>query len=248
MKVRIKFRKYGVMKFIGHLDVMRFFQKALRRAGIPVKMTGGFSPHMVMSFASPLGVGLTSDGEYFDVELTQPVRTAEGISRLNCQMVEGMEVTGFIEIPDDKKNKGMTLVAGASWLSTPQTAFLPSDWEEQLAAFYRQQEILVTKETKKSSRKINIRPLIHALSVRNGSIFMVVSAGSTDNLKPELVTEAFLKYLGIFSTDESFPFLHHRVETYANCQAISQIPDTGRTIPVQFGQFVALGDLGREIV
>ena len=55
MKARIKFRKYGVLKFIGHLDVMRYFQKVMRRAGIPIAFTGGFSPHMIMSFASPLG-------------------------------------------------------------------------------------------------------------------------------------------------------------------------------------------------
>ncbi len=50
------------MKFIGHLDVMRYFQKALRRAEIDVKFSEGMSPHMIMSFAAPLGVGLTSDG------------------------------------------------------------------------------------------------------------------------------------------------------------------------------------------
>ena len=51
------------MKFIGHLDIMRYFQKAIRRAEIPIAFTSGFSPHMIMSFANPLGVGLTSDGE-----------------------------------------------------------------------------------------------------------------------------------------------------------------------------------------
>ena len=91
MKVRIKFRKNGVMKFIGHLDIMRFFQKALRRADIPVAFSGGFSPHMIMSFANPLGVGLTSDGEYFDLELTEPISSEEAIKRLNAQMAEGME-------------------------------------------------------------------------------------------------------------------------------------------------------------
>lgn len=55
------------MKFIGHLDVMRYFQKAMRRADIPIAFTKGFSPHMIMSFANPLGVGLTSDGEYFEI-------------------------------------------------------------------------------------------------------------------------------------------------------------------------------------
>ena len=58
LKVRIKFRKYGVMKFIGHLDVMRYFQKAMRRADIPIAFTGGYSPHMIMSFAQPLGIGI----------------------------------------------------------------------------------------------------------------------------------------------------------------------------------------------
>ena len=54
MKVRIKFEKTGVLKFIGHLDIMRCFQKALRRADIRVTLSAGFNPHMIMSFASPL--------------------------------------------------------------------------------------------------------------------------------------------------------------------------------------------------
>ena len=55
MKLRIKFKKYGPVRFIGHLDVMRFFQKANRRAELDVAYTGGFSPHQIMSFAAPLG-------------------------------------------------------------------------------------------------------------------------------------------------------------------------------------------------
>ena len=58
MKARIKFQKYGYMKFIGHLDVLRYFQKAFRRAGYDSEYTQGFNPHQIMSFAAPLGVGL----------------------------------------------------------------------------------------------------------------------------------------------------------------------------------------------
>ncbi|MFR3320816.1 MAG: TIGR03936 family radical SAM-associated protein [Lachnospiraceae bacterium] len=83
MRVRVKFSKYGVMKFIGHLDVMRYFQKAMRRAGIDIAYSEGMSPHMIMSFAQPLGVGLTSDGEYMDVELRTPIASDEAIRRLN---------------------------------------------------------------------------------------------------------------------------------------------------------------------
>ena len=66
MKVRIKFSKEGPMKFVGHLDTMRYFQKALRRAELPVAFSGGYSPHMIMSFAVPLGVGMESLGDYFE--------------------------------------------------------------------------------------------------------------------------------------------------------------------------------------
>ena len=55
------------MKFIGHLDMMRYFQKAVRRAKIDIRYSEGYSPHQIMSFAAPLGVGITSDGEYFDI-------------------------------------------------------------------------------------------------------------------------------------------------------------------------------------
>ena len=69
MKLRVKFKKYGPIRFIGHLDVMRYFQKAIRRAGLDVAYTGGYSPHQIMTFASPLGVGMESNGEYMDIEV-----------------------------------------------------------------------------------------------------------------------------------------------------------------------------------
>ena len=59
------------MKFIGHLDMMRYFQKAVRRAKIDIRYSEGYSPHQIMSFAAPLGVGITSDGEYFDIEVNE---------------------------------------------------------------------------------------------------------------------------------------------------------------------------------
>ena len=83
VKVRIKFSKEGSVKFLGHLDTMRYFQKAIRRAQIPVAFSGGYSPHMIMSFASPLGVGVESLGEYFDMELAEPLPTAAITARLN---------------------------------------------------------------------------------------------------------------------------------------------------------------------
>ena len=115
MRVRIKFTKNGPVKFIGHLDVMRYFQKAMRRAEIPVALSGGFSPHMLMSFAAPLGVGITSDGEYFDVDLTEEIPSEELVRRLNAQMAEGILVKNAVRIGETKADKGMTVVAAAEY-------------------------------------------------------------------------------------------------------------------------------------
>ena len=100
MKVRIKFSKEGSLKFIGHLDTMRYFQKALRRAKLPVAYSEGFSPHIIMSFAAPLGVGITSSGEYFDVQFTQEMSTTEISQRLNATMAEGIRVICTSKVDD----------------------------------------------------------------------------------------------------------------------------------------------------
>ena len=235
MKARIKFRKNGVMKFIGHLDIMRYFQKAIRRAEIPIAFTSGYSPHMIMSFANPLGVGLTSDGEYFDIELTESIASKEAVRRLNEQMVDGMEIVSFVQIPDDKKSKGMSIVAGADYLSSVKNGSLPEDLAEKLEAFYAQDEICVVKKTKKSEKEVDIRPMIYKLECRNGGIYMRVAAGSVQNLKPELVTEAFVRYLGMEA--DAVTFTHHRLETFAESEDAD-----GKTV------LVPLDALGTEIV
>ena len=97
MKVRIRFAKYGALKFIGHLDVMRYFQKAIRRADLPIAYSEGFSPHQIMSFAAPLSVGHTSEGEYLDIEVTSQITAFSGDKeilkeKLQAVMVEGISI------------------------------------------------------------------------------------------------------------------------------------------------------------
>lgn len=95
MNIRVRFSKHGCLKFIGHLDVMRYFQKAMRRAEIDMCYSEGFSPHMIMSFASPLGLGLESDGEYMDISVKQSPSSKEAVERLNAVMAEGIEVLSW---------------------------------------------------------------------------------------------------------------------------------------------------------
>ena len=141
MKVRIKFSKEGPVKFVGHLDTMRYFQKAIRRANLPVAFSGGYSPHMIMSFAAPLGVGTESLGEYFDLELAETVPTSEITRRLDAVMVEGVHVLSTRQVEDGKAGKAMSLVAAADYYVEFRPGKEPEiSWKDKISDFLAQPE------------------------------------------------------------------------------------------------------------
>ncbi len=140
MKIRIKFKKYGAAKFIGHLDVMRYFQKAIRRAGVDICYSGGFSPHQVMSFAAPLGVGITSNGEYLDIEVQSTGDSRSMVNCLNAVMAEGFEIISFRQLPDSAGN-AMSIVAAADYTVTFRPGYEPREktaerWFEEMRLFF----------------------------------------------------------------------------------------------------------------
>ena len=231
LKVRIKFRKYGVMRFIGHLDVMRYFQKAIRRAEIPIAFTTGYSPHMIMSFAQPLGVGVTSDGEYFDIEITEPISSEKAVAQLNAVMVEGVEVIRFREISSDYKVTFPETFQHAEEIRT-----LPESWKEKVDAFMAQPEIVVLKKTKRSEKEVDIKPMIYKMTALDDGIYLYLATGSEQNLKPDLVAEAFLKFAG--EDPEETPVHIHRIDVYAKNPEAAE----GQT------EFITLEGLGKDIL
>lgn len=197
MKVRIKFAKYGTMKFIGHLDMMRFFQKAVRRAEIDVKYSEGFSPHQIMSFAAPLGVGIESRGEYMDLEVLSMSSEEDMKDALNRVMVNGVEVLSVSVLPDQAKN-AMASVAAASYRLQMKEGDFPIDGlAEKLQQFYAQEHIPFTKETKKSVIELDLKQGIYEISAENdNAIHMLVNASSSGNIKPTVVFEKFCDFAG----------------------------------------------------
>ncbi len=196
MKIRIKFTRHGAVKFLGHLDLMRYFQKAIRRAQIDIRYSEGFSPHQIMSFAAPIGVGVESCGEYFDIEVNSTMSSKDAIQALNDTMAEGIRVLEYKKLPDQAA-KAMAQVAGASYelyyKEEDKNPFSQEQLQELVQTWILDQgEIIVTKETKKSTREIDIKPFIYQFDLikRNGPGFaMTLSAGSIENIKPQLVLE-----------------------------------------------------------
>lgn len=249
MKARIKFSKTGSMKFIGHLDVMRFFQKAFRRAEVDIAYSQGFNRHQLMSFAQPLGVGLTSDGEYLDVELNTCDSSDEMVARINEKMNEEMRVVEF-KLLGDKARNAMSIVAGADYQIHLKDGYAPvTDFEERFTQFLSQEVIEIEKKTKKSSSIVDIKPFIYQYAFSKNEfekkvnrdyqnsvaqtyetdqkVYLQVSTGSVHNLKPDLVMEAFYQYIG--EEYKEFAWQYHRYDLYAAGEAE--------------GTLVSLGDL-----
>ncbi len=91
-RVNFVFAKVGMMKYISHLDLMRLFMRAMRRADLPLKLSEGFSPHPKLSFKRALKLGLESEHEEAAVLLRLPVFPAEFKSRLQPQLPEGINI------------------------------------------------------------------------------------------------------------------------------------------------------------
>lgn len=99
MKKRVYFDKFGEMKFISHLDLLRFFDRLLKKSQIPVKYSQGFHPRPKMSFGSPVPLGTEAYDELMDFELESPMSNEEVFERLNSSNVMGFRVNKVEEVP-----------------------------------------------------------------------------------------------------------------------------------------------------
>ncbi len=220
--IRVKFNKLGLMKYIGHLDTQRYFQRVIRRSGIDAAYSEGFSPHQILSFAQPLSVGVESLGEYFDLEVKSYTSSEDMMNKMNAYSTEEARIIGMSLLPE-RPEKAMAEVSAASYRVRFRPGREPS-WDIYGAVddLNAAESVMIIKKTKKSEKEIDIKGLVRSLSIRSvsyGEAFpdgipddipdperrvpvlnMTVSASSGDNVKPELVIRA-LKNLAADSID-----------------------------------------------
>ena len=200
MRIRIKFEKKQPVRYLGHLDIMRFFQRVFNRADVKMEYSGGFNPHQKMSFAQPLGVGILSEGDYLDAEIASGQDLSQVRENMNRVCGDGVWIRSVKEVEEGAK-KAMGALAYAEYHidirtllpeaadSTEQAETVIQKAIEELLA---RREIPVQKTTKSGTREVDIRPQILRLSYESGTVFLQVTAGSSNNLKPDtLLTELF---------------------------------------------------------
>lgn len=212
---RVKFTKGEEVKYIGHLDVMRTFQRAIKRANFPIAYSHGFNPHQLLSFASPLTLGTTSCGEYGDFEFTEKVDTEEIKERFNAVLPEGIKVLKVVLLKNGVA-KAMASIEAATYEAKLDDRVTSEMIDKNLEGYLAQKEINVMKKTKKNFKETNIREDI--FEVKNISddegtkLFMFLAAGSKRNLKPESVVDGLYQYLGI--EFDKYEIRYKRIETF----------------------------------
>lgn len=190
--LRFKFKKYGPVVYIGHLDIMRFFQKAIRRSGIDASYTEGFSPHLKLSFAQPLSVGVETDGDYFDLEMDSLPDLDTLVKEMNRQCVDGIEVLSVTLLDEDVQN-GMSSVKAVDYIYS----FDKLDEEDiaLLKEFFSQDTYIFEYIRKDKPKVKDLMEDIYGYELLNDNRLLVkVNSSSAGNLKADVVTEALGKY------------------------------------------------------
>ena len=216
IKLRLKFSKNGPIKFIGHLDVMRYFQKAIRRADIDIKYSEGFSPHQVLSFAQPLSVGATSDGEYLDMTVNSMVSTSDVMDKLNAVMNEGIKIMAVEQLPENAE-KAMTTSYAARYKIRFRESLKPSfDWISKMEKYLEQDKLPAMKKTKSGEKEIDMKHMIfdYSFDRNDESATFLLSMSSVETLKVALLFEYFFKSIGQELDPLSLDI--HRIDIYTS--------------------------------
>lgn len=199
--LRARFEKTGNARYISHLDLMRLFQRAFKRAGLPLTHTHGFNPRPSVSIALPLSLGVESCCELLDFELEQPVACEEVRARLNNALVDGVRVLEVYE----QGNKLKNLALLQSRLVMEYDRRIPEDCTERIVQLFNRTELFVEKKGKNGISMQNVIPLIHGFSVnmRSDSEAEISLLHCCQNpaLNPMQISVAIAKYLPDLEAD-----------------------------------------------
>lgn len=172
------------MRFIGHLDLLKFFQRAVKRAKLPISYSQGFNPHQIVSFAIPLPLGTASISEYVDIQLDKETEPEIIKEELNKVLPDGMCVLNVREFNEGEKNAA-AIIEYAKYEIVFENPV--SNLKEIIDEFMKRDEILFEKVSKKETKIVDIKNSIYSIEVNedNSGIVAVIATGSKNNLKPE---------------------------------------------------------------
>jgi len=206
-KVRIEYSKKGPIRYIGHLDLMHTFFRALKRANLPVSYTQGFNPRIKCSFSPALPLGFASEAEYIDLYLYKKIDISSSIGNLQKELPEGLTVHDMKKLPLLGKSSNVKIRAIAYRINLQQfsgkspvsTRVSKEDIKGKIRNFLDREEIFLID---KKGRRVNVRPLILSMEMEGDwNIRLLLRARGGFNFNPRIIIKTLL---GVEKEDLAF--------------------------------------------
>ena len=163
-RLRVTFARGEPLRFISHLDLMRFWERALRRAGLVVAYSEGFSPHPQISLGAPLPVGTTGAAELMDIVRAEPVAPAEFVQRIAPQLPPGVAVSEAREVPLTLPSLQSQLRAAEYRVTLPEGTVVDNA-ERAVGEFLARESVPWEHRREKDVKRYDLRPLVEWLRV-----------------------------------------------------------------------------------
>ena len=195
MRAMIRFGKQPRLRFISHLDLQRFFQRALNRTGLPIAWTQGFNPHPILSFGSALALGWTSEYEILDVKLSAPMGRKRTEEAMRAALPVDLPVLE-VRMVDERHPAPMAMVRASDYEITlsGETAAATLDAAEE---FLRRESVMAMRKTKSGEREVDIRPMALSLKREGDALSARLMLTEKETLKPDLLVRALAEIAGV---------------------------------------------------
>lgn len=175
-RVRLKLSKQGRARMVGHLEYLSMFQRAVRRAKLPVRFSGGFHPTPKISYLEALPLGVASEAELVDIELTRPLPIGQILADLSVQLPEGFSIVEGALIPWKSPSPSASLATSCYRVPLPEP--VPKQLTEKLVSFLEADRVLVTRLKKGREEQIDLRPNVLEISRVENELEIVLVKGS----------------------------------------------------------------------
>lgn len=190
------FEKGERLRHIGHLDIQRAMQRALRRAELPVAYSKGFNPHILVSFASALSTGAVGKKEIMDVTMAGEVSAEGFLQAMNRALPPEMQLSSARAV-DDKHPAYMALLQGADYTLTLEDAECAAKCQAAIPAFLAQSVIPAMRKTKSGMKETDIHPLIFSLSADGAALHAILALTADTSCKPDMLLTALCAFANV---------------------------------------------------
>lgn len=227
MRYLIKYAKNSEIKFISHLDLMRTIQRVVRRAEIEVEFSKGFNPHMALSIAQPLAVGVHSIGDYLDLVLTSSMNEEELIEKLNNNAPIGVKFLEAVAVPKIEGRKSLQSMAAID--AARYTIKIPvnkkSIGDSEIQELLKKDKWEINKIGKSGERIVDLKPQIKEIKFWEKDeeliIKVLVSCGSKENLSPQLLSEFIISNTSFAHKDKFIDIKREEMYVYKDSEYLT---------------------------